>query len=197
MPKKGFEKLSEIKKEKLLDAAYYEFSNNLLKDASINQIIKKAGISRGSFYTYFDDINDLYEYLIIKDKETLEKEILNIVRKNNDDLYQAFLNIFEFIASDYADRSFVKNMFININLKSKATMHKGRGKEKVQYILSTIDKNKLSVKEKELENLIEILVLLLVHSLVILIKEKENYKDSLKNYKTKLKIILTGVQKGI
>jgi TetR/AcrR family transcriptional regulator len=33
-------------------------------DASINQIIKAAGISRGSFYQYFVDKEDLYLYML-------------------------------------------------------------------------------------------------------------------------------------
>ena len=55
MPSQTFLNLDSNKQKKLLDAAMNEFSRVSYTDASINQIIQNAGISRGSFYTYFVD----------------------------------------------------------------------------------------------------------------------------------------------
>lgn len=55
MSTERFEKLSKDKRQRILDAAREEFSRVSYEEASINQIIKNAGISRGSFYTYFED----------------------------------------------------------------------------------------------------------------------------------------------
>ena len=61
MPSKTFLNLDSGKKSKLLEAAMHEFSNRgLYTEVSINQIIMNAGISRGSFYTYFTDKDDLF-----------------------------------------------------------------------------------------------------------------------------------------
>ena len=56
MPKKTFLNLSKEKQNIIIEASLKEFKTVLLKDASINKIIKDAQISRGSFYNYFDDI---------------------------------------------------------------------------------------------------------------------------------------------
>lgn len=64
MPKDTFYNLNEDKKKKIFDAAVKEFSIRRFSDASINQIIKTAGISRGSFYQYFDGKEDLYLYVV-------------------------------------------------------------------------------------------------------------------------------------
>ena len=50
-----FLKLSEEKKQRILKAGFEEFARYPFRDASINRIIKNAEISRGSFYTYFED----------------------------------------------------------------------------------------------------------------------------------------------
>ena len=50
MPTQTFFNLPKDKQQRLLDAAATEFSRAPLKDASINNIIKLAEISRGSFY---------------------------------------------------------------------------------------------------------------------------------------------------
>lgn len=58
-----FLKLSQDKKDRILQAARHEFARVPFEDASINQIIKEAEISRGSFYTYFEDKLDLLHYV--------------------------------------------------------------------------------------------------------------------------------------
>lgn len=50
-------------KDKLLDAALDEFCNYSYRQASLNRIIKKAGISKGSFYFHFKNKKSLYLYL--------------------------------------------------------------------------------------------------------------------------------------
>ena len=64
MPKNLFYKLSKEKKNKLIQSAKEVFIKNNYDDVSINEIVKKAKISRGGFYLYFNDKRDLYFYLI-------------------------------------------------------------------------------------------------------------------------------------
>lgn len=73
MPKETFLNLSEEKKRKIFDAAVDEFAVHRFSEASINQIIKNAEISRGSFYQYFNDKEDLYLYILTEiGKEKIE-----------------------------------------------------------------------------------------------------------------------------
>jgi len=64
MPKDTFYNLSKEKKKRIFDAAVQEFSIRRFSDASINQIIKNAGIPKGSFYQYFADKEDIYLYMV-------------------------------------------------------------------------------------------------------------------------------------
>ena len=64
MSSSTFLNLPAEKQEKLLEAATREFSHKPFNEASINQIIKEAGIPRGSFYMYFQDKEDLFRYLL-------------------------------------------------------------------------------------------------------------------------------------
>jgi Transcriptional regulator len=63
MPKDTFNNLSQEKKKRIFEAAVREFSTRRFSEASINQIIKNAGIPKGSFYQYFTDKEDLYLYM--------------------------------------------------------------------------------------------------------------------------------------
>ena len=61
MPTERFYRLPEAKKQVIRQAAIKEFARVPFEKASINQIIQNADISRGSFYTYFEDKQDLVE----------------------------------------------------------------------------------------------------------------------------------------
>jgi len=47
-----------------MDAAWEEFIRVPFADVSINQIVRRADIPRGSFYQYFVDKRDLFTYLV-------------------------------------------------------------------------------------------------------------------------------------
>ncbi|MDX8367945.1 TetR/AcrR family transcriptional regulator [Cytobacillus sp. IB215665] len=59
MKEKSFER-----KQELLEAALDVFSQKSYEDASLNSIIKKAGISKGTFYYHFGDKQELYIFLL-------------------------------------------------------------------------------------------------------------------------------------
>ena len=52
------------KKDRLINAALDEFGENGYKKASTNNIVKRAGVSKGLLYHYFKGKEDLYEFLI-------------------------------------------------------------------------------------------------------------------------------------
>lgn len=63
MPTERFYHLPEEKKRLIREAAIQEFSRVSLEKVSINKIVKNAEISRGSFYTYFRDKEDVLQYI--------------------------------------------------------------------------------------------------------------------------------------
>lgn len=60
MPHNRFEQLDEKKRLNILEIALDEFNEKSFKSASINQISKKAGLSAGMLYYYFQNKEDLF-----------------------------------------------------------------------------------------------------------------------------------------
>ncbi len=89
MATERFEKLSNDKKLRILEAAREEFARVPYEDASINQIIKNAGISRGSFYTYFEDKNDLLRYILKDESDKNTQFFREIVLSNQGDYWKS------------------------------------------------------------------------------------------------------------
>ena len=65
MPKPTFLNLPEDKRERIVDLAIEEFSDKPYAQASISNIVARAGIAKGSFYQYFEDKLDLYRWLLL------------------------------------------------------------------------------------------------------------------------------------
>lgn len=63
MPSTTFLNLNEAKRAKVTQALLTEFSQHSVADAQVARIVKTAGIARGAFYKYFDDLQDAYTYL--------------------------------------------------------------------------------------------------------------------------------------
>ncbi|BDR59937.1 transcriptional regulator [Lactobacillus xylocopicola] len=63
MVKATFTNLPATKKALVQSALLREFSNYPLQKAQVARIVKDAGIARGAFYKYFDDLPDSYQYL--------------------------------------------------------------------------------------------------------------------------------------
>jgi len=64
MPKETFFNLPEEKRQRIIDLALVEFAENDYDTASISRIVAQAGIAKGSFYQYFENKEDLYNYLL-------------------------------------------------------------------------------------------------------------------------------------
>jgi len=90
-----FYRLPEDKKERLLAAAHREFTKLEYEKTSINRILAKANIPKGSFYQYFDDKSDLfyiciysvYEKIISSRSQNVNANVL-IDHSDNEKVYQ-------------------------------------------------------------------------------------------------------------
>lgn len=92
MPSNTFYNLSESKKKRIFAAAVQEFATRRFSDASINQIIKEAKISRGSFYQYFKGKEDLYLYVLTE----IGKEKMSIAlpqQPETEDFFDTYLHM--------------------------------------------------------------------------------------------------------
>jgi len=60
MPRPRFQKLSDARRDQMLEVAGQEFSLHGYDGASLNHILEAAGVSKGAAYYYFDDKADLF-----------------------------------------------------------------------------------------------------------------------------------------
>jgi len=84
MAKQTFYNLPETKQEKILEAAMQEFASAGYDLSSIQKIIESSGISRGSFYQYFDDKTDLFVEVMVEISRRKMKYLQPVLHRKED-----------------------------------------------------------------------------------------------------------------
>lgn len=102
MPKQTFYKLPQEKQERILAAAKREFTQVRYSDASINQIIRDAGIPRGSFYQYFEDKKDIFLYFLQGYRAEILQGFSQVVKEMSGD----FLKALDLFIDDIIEESY-------------------------------------------------------------------------------------------
>ena len=72
--------------------ALREFAENGFEKASTNEIVKKANISKGSLFNYFNSKKELYLYLFNYSIEIIE-ELINQINLDERDIFKRITNI--------------------------------------------------------------------------------------------------------
>lgn len=102
MPTSTFYRLPPEKRQKLIDAIHQELLRVPYEQVSINKIIQGAGISRGSFYQYFTDKNDLMQSILEYFQKRVQDVMKESLRKNSGDPFLVTQDIFDMFCRTFA-----------------------------------------------------------------------------------------------
>jgi AcrR family transcriptional regulator len=152
MPKDTFFNLLEEKRNKIIDAAKIEFTANPLRKSRVSNIIKEAEIPRGSFYQYFEDLDDLYYYVIDDVFVNIHKAGTMFCESTND-IFEFAQISFEYDFDSYINdmrHRFMMNVFQSISSNEEyISSFNKRRKEYIMGILNEMDLSKIRLKKEE------------------------------------------------
>lgn len=177
MPSQTFFNLSEEKRERLIQGAMKEFVEVPLHKASVSNIIINAKISRGSFYQYFEDINDLYIYLLGLFYQNTNNLLQTCIQKKDGDFIDGLADFGNrYIKSIMTNKKvgFYKNMYLNMNyqlqtemIKNQSNAEKRSTEKGLQGILSKINFDTVSIdEEKEISDIIDFCINILNQTII-------------------------------
>lgn len=130
MPTQRFLKLKDEKKQAILEAAVHEFSRVPYWAASINQIIKNAGISRGSFYTYFEDKDDLMQYMLRGFREGFQNKVMEVLKEERGNPFAVPVKLLKAVMEEGENGlgyRMYKNMLSDLNMVNQNHLFGIRG----------------------------------------------------------------------
>jgi AcrR family transcriptional regulator len=91
------------KRTNILDAAYELFIEKSFNNTSIDDVVKRAGIAKGTFYLYFKDKHDLVERIIIRKSALILRLVLDELKKEKETNQMSFPDQMEFITDKIVD----------------------------------------------------------------------------------------------
>lgn len=193
MPSQTFFNLPKEKQDKLIECAMKEFCKKPFDEVSINKIITDASISRGSFYMYFSDKEDLFQYLLESHRQKMGDVIKKSFCVNSGDLRDSFISVFDSIIDwfiNYKDLEFFKNTYMYMNSKTEKYV---RPHNLFLEIKPYINTEKL--KNVDLELLFDVFMQNLISSIIkVIIDNDEFSKDE---YIKRVDLICYGIYKEV
>jgi AcrR family transcriptional regulator len=95
MARHRFDKLEPEKQEAILRASGREFAEKGYESASINRIIERSGMSKGSVYYYFEDKADLFATTLERSIERMMREVgwLSLEVLDPDEFWDAVMEL--------------------------------------------------------------------------------------------------------
>ena len=179
MPTERFVRISPGKKEKILQAAFREFSGNSFSEASINSIVKEAEISRGSFYTYFEDKSDLLIWMMTQYAAGFETMVLESMEETSGDIFRAAELLYgrcleqlkggpglNFLKHTVCDQELMHELIPDPFLKENSGFQREIG-EMFRRIYEKLDREAYPVSEEEFGVLFPFLIMLVVRRAAI------------------------------
>ena len=166
MPTETFFRLPEAKRETLLRCARQEFARVPYPDASINRIIRAAGIPRGSFYMYFADKADLFLHLMDQFVDTFTQTVCRLLEEEDGALFPAFRRLFDHLQDrcvtgcrEGRAAEVITILRRNVGMPHTMAMGQSYGRRFLSQLLPRLDRARLSLEgEAELENGLRILL---------------------------------------
>lgn len=190
MPTQRFLNLKEEKKKVILEAAVHEFSRVPYSSASINQIIKEADISRGSFYTYFEDKDDLMRYLLWGAGDRCQQWAFRIMEEEKGNVFAVPIRIL----SKLMDRDteglgykMYQNMLSDLNLVNQHQLFGVRGflfrddtfRDFIDKVYLNLDKSRFPMEKETLSYVVEMSMMLSIKAITLFYKRAASKEDIL------------------
>ena len=182
MPTNTFFNLPAEKKHKILKAANKEFARVPLEQASIKNIVEDAEIARGSFYQYFENKQDLFEYIMTSKTGDMEKNLIEMIEQENGNIINIFINIYDHLIevgkirrNNKLFRQIFENIKTSDNLMLTRKEEMNKKLEKILQDLYSKNKDILNIKnEEEFKLVIEILSAITRRRIVASLKYKNS-----------------------
>ncbi|HHT38715.1 MAG TPA: TetR/AcrR family transcriptional regulator [Mollicutes bacterium] len=198
MVKQTFLNLSVEKQNKILTAAKEEFARASLKDASVANIIKKAGIPRGSFYQYFNDLEGIFYYLLEEHSKDVKKRLVDNLVKYKGDVTKSFIDLYQYILkkiSKEENEAYFKNIFLNMDYKIEK-MFLPNLEDNLNEIIQLIDITKLNIESRlQLIYVLEIIESVMMRNLIQVFQRSVSKEKNIEIFIKEMLLINSGIYK--
>lgn len=198
MAKQTFLNLPDEKKEKIIKALKKEFSRASLKDSLVSNIIKDAQIPRGSFYQYFDDIEDSFYFIVDEYSKKIKKFLLDSITKNKGDIISSYRDLYIYILDmieDESNKKYFEKIFLNMNYKTQS-MFTPNFNDGLNIVINHVDIKLLNINSKfAIGYIIDIIESTMMNNIIKSYKRNLSKEKNIEVFERELALICFGILK--
>lgn len=198
MAKQTFLNLPEEKRVKIFNSLKKEFSRVALKDALVSNIVKEAEIPRGSFYQYFEDIDDAYYYVINEYSKEIKKYLLEDLVKCKGDIVLAYNHLYRYILDmieDESNKDYFEKIFLNMSYDVQS-MFTPNFNDGLNMIVSHVDVSKLNIASKfGLGYVLDIIESTMMNNIIKSYRRNLSKDKNIEIFEKELALICVGILK--
>ena len=190
--------LPDEKKEKIIKALKKEFSRASLKDSLVSNIIKDAQIPRGSFYQYFDDIEDSFYFIVDEYSKKIKKFLLDSITKNKGDIISSYRDLYIYILDmieDESNKKYFEKIFLNMNYKTQS-MFTPNFNDGLNIVINHVDIKQLNINSKfAIGYVIDIIESTMMNNIIKSYKRNLSKEKNIEVFERELALICFGILK--
>lgn len=198
MAKQTFLNLPEDKRNMVVSALKKEFSRVPLKNALVSNIIIDAKIPRGSFYQYFNDIEDAFYYIIGEYSKDIKRKLLEYLEKNKGDIILSYRELYLYILNvidNPDDKEYFENIFLNMNYEIEK-MFTPNFNDGLNLILNHVDISKLNISSKfGLGYILDIIESIMMTNIIQSYKRNLSKEKNKEIFERELALVCAGILK--
>ena len=103
MPKITYFNIAKEKQQNLINVGIQLFSMHNYEDVDVKTVVESAGLPRGSFYAYFDDMEDYYTLIISSLRSERIKSISELAKGFKGNFFDFLIHMFKYDVSQYGN----------------------------------------------------------------------------------------------
>lgn len=201
MALEAFNNLKEKKKANIFSAISRCLRNTSYDELSVNEIVREADISRGSFYNYFLDKNDAVKSMVNNDLRKYFDMYMDAIREANNMLFEGTKNVYKSISDSLRDKI---NLTIMRNLKFfselvfesiKSKKYEERLDEIVQWLIdNTLEGQKYLTTKKKMSNVLDMIIILIMNAIFSHTMTNDEVLVENSDFEYKLSILEKGIK---
>lgn len=202
MPTEVFFRLTPVKQQHIVEAIKEEITRVPYEEFSIYNVVRNCGISRGSFYQYFSNKEDIMLYLLSSYNKSVLERFMQSLKEHNGDLFKGLEDGYRFVVRMLCykeSRAYRQHLFCNAAFYEKIWKDNDFSVEKYPALLEALELvnyENLHVENRdELKTLIEICMASVTRECLTLLMTNSSEQAACDRFMKKLNLLKKAYQK--
>lgn len=201
MPKITYFNIAKEKQQNLINVGIQLFSMHNYEDVDVKTVVESAGLPRGSFYAYFDDMEDYYTLIISSLRSERIKSISELAKGFKGNFFDFLIHMFKYDVSQYGNdrrKLLLTHYFRFLQTKKlgslEGTIYHSSQENGIFPILLSFDINQSNTIDIPKESLIEFAMSIYLTTYNYCLNNKLSEDHALNLFNERIRIIERGVK---